>query len=233
MADELPSAPTEAEGGSRVASPATSAGPASQMGEAGPVDTRLADILKRKAAGETLSHSDRGYLGTVKRRAAKQADLVTPAPADKNPLLETATNPDNPLFASPPPGEAVAPLPAAPAYNTETIHRTAQSILDLCDTVTQDLIGDEFKKAGADARTVDVWKDAVAMKTAKPIMVEGSDPIIIWLCEKLDCAPEQLETKVKGSGFLAGMGLWIYGIHSAVKAAKEFQAEKLKRDRPA
>ena len=98
------------------------------------------------------------------------------------------------------------------------------------DKITQSLIGKEIAKAGADETTVARWRDAVAMKDAKSLMVEGSDPVVMWLCEKFNCAPEQLESKVKGSGFIGGMALWLIGVGSAIKAAKEMQAEKMKRD---
>ena len=230
MADEPTSPASGPEGGSGLATTTLPASGTAQTGQAGNGDARLAEILARKAKGETLNHSDRGYLGTVKRKAARLSLLVTPAPAVQNLLLDTPGNPDNPLFESGPEVPPAAPVPVPAAYDSALIHRTTESILEGVDKVTQDLIAAEFKKAGADASTVEVWKDAVAMKQAKTLMVEGSDPVIIWLCERFKCAPEQLETKVKGSGFVGGLALWGYGIFSAVKAAKEFQAEKLKRD---
>ena len=103
MVEELQSPPV----GSTVAAEATAAGGTVPTGEPQPSNARLAAILAKQASGETLTASERGYLGSVKKRAAKKVATVAsenvllcvePEPVRMAPAASAPT--DNPLFES-------------------------------------------------------------------------------------------------------------------------------------
>lgn len=198
-------------------------------------DSRLAAILAKKEAGQPLTHSERGYLGVVRRKSKPRQ---VSQPADGNPLFDsaTATPPpaDNPLFEAESPAGAVAEAPTAQAYPPERLRAGANSILSSVDWLTKLIIGWQAKEAGGDKQTVQTFKQAVALKDEqREMIVEGSDEPMQWLCDKLGCEPEEIETKFKGGKLVAGLGGYGFGIAKAVKLLIEARKENDKRKQQA
>lgn len=232
MADELFETPPQGEAGSKVASQAAQPGNGSQpVQPVGNTDSRLAAILAKKEAGQPLTHKERGYLGSV-RRKSKPAKVVQPA--DSNPLFEPAPAAvppaDNPLFEAAPPTDGVVQAPTADSYATDRLHAAANRILTGVDFGTKLYIGWEAKQAGGDKLTVQKWKEAVALKNEqREMIVENSDDAMIWLCEQLGCSPEEVVTKLQGGGLLAGFGAYLFGVGRAVKELRELRKENEQR----
>jgi hypothetical protein len=186
------------------------------------IGSKLDAIRAKKAAGETLTPAERGFLGGVSRKSAKSlpalaaahggATLVSPAPASH----------DNPLFA----GESPAGLPVqavvAPQLDSALVRATANALLSSADTLTQIYVGYESKQAGDNKQTIDDFKAAAALQPGnRALMVENSEPVILTLCEWFKCSPEELKGKLQGSAFFAGAAAHVAGVIAAVKTIRQ------------
>ena len=193
-------------------------------------DSRLAAILEKKSRGEKLTAADRGYLGAVKRRGTPKT--VAPA-ADANPLLTVEANPENPLFESAPEAEATADSSVATSVDSGLLRSTAYALLSSVDTITKIYIGYESKKAGGDAETVEQYKSAVALQPENlKLMVEGSEPVVLGLCDVFKCSPDNLVKVLKSSGFIGGMAMHLIAVGTALKSIKESQRERAASGQP-
>jgi hypothetical protein len=216
--------PNQAESGGIVASETVTV---SQSNSATPLaagqDSRLADIIARQSAGEKLSASDRGYLGAQRRKANRPQAVPVAGPA---PSPQAAAPADNQLFDQPPQAAPLADSQEPRNFDSGAIRRCAENILTGVDKITQTTFANKVKRLGASESTVAKWRDAVAMGEAKPMMVEGSEPVVIWLCDIFGCQPDQLESKLRGSSFLTGSVIWLLGIKSAAADLKQLERER-------
>lgn len=198
-------------------------------------DGRLAAILAKKDRGEKLDRSESGYLGGIRRAAKPVASGNQPAASR---LPEQNRNPENPLFeleAEPAGGpKAFVAASALPLVDSAAIRKAAGAILDSVDLGTKIYVGYEAKQAGGDKQTIEQWKSAVALQSGnRDLMLEGSEPIVLWLCEKFKCEPDQLEKVLKNSGFIGGAFMHFMGVATAVKAIRESKKEKQANQPPA
>ena len=201
-------------------------------------DSRLAAILQKQANGETLTAADRGYLGSVKRRS--KAKVVAPAQTE-NILLEpeptaTASQPpasapaDNILFEDGGGSQIPPQAPVAASVDSALLRRTADALLTSLDFTTKLAITYKAKAAGCDAESVDEWKAAVHLQPEnRSLMVDNSEPVVIWLCDLFKCSPEKLVDTVKKSGFAGGFLAHGLGVMSAVRTLNERQLEREKQ----
>jgi len=148
-------------------------------------------------------------------------------PASKNPLLKPAGNPDNPLFAGQTQSQAPADSEPLPAVDSALIRATADAVLSSCDLFTKIWIGAEARRAGLAKEVVDEYKAAVALQEDnRKLIVENSEPAIVWTCEKIGCAPATLTAALKNSGLVAGIAAHVSGVVSALKQIKEHAASQ-------
>jgi hypothetical protein len=224
-----------------VASNASPASGAVSPSQPQPSDSRLAAILAKKASGETLTAADRGYLGSVKRKAKAKAPA---APVAENPLFEArpavaATAPaaaamakpaDNPLFV-----ETEIPASVSPVANFDSalLRSTANALLDSVDTATKLYIGHEARSAGADQTTAEQYKSAVALQPEnRQLMVENSEPVILSLCEVFKTTPDKLSTTLKNCGFFGGLVAHSLGVFAVAKSIRESRQQFQQQQQP-
>jgi len=202
--------------------------PANQPESSGSGDLRLQGILQKQAAGQSLTASERGYLGSVKRKGKAKAMPATPA---DNPLLQAqAPAPavaDNPLFEATQPAGGLADSPAPVPVDSALIRSAAGAILDSLDTATKLFIGHEAKKGGADESTIAAYKSAVALQPEnRELMVSNSEPLIMTLCNVFHTTPENLAGVLKNCGFIGGLAAHSLAVYSVAKSIRESRAEK-------
>jgi hypothetical protein len=220
-----------------VAADTSTAGGTVPASQPKPVGDRLAAILQKQANGETLTASERGYLGAVKRKGlGKKKPAV--AVADTNELLEVqpaATGPapapaGNELFEAGPAAQASAVPDAAAldsAADEAAIQEAAFALLDTLDSATKSYIADEARAAGCSAENVARYETAVALKSRnRDLMGKNSKPVVLVLCKVFRCTPEKLPGVIKGSSFVIGLWSHLAGIRTVVKSLRESQQEK-------
>ena len=191
-------------------------------------DSRLAGILARQAAGETLTASERGYLGAVKRRGQPKKTIAAPV---ANPLLEPVANPENPLFTEPEAAAPVAQIEAGglvlSAADSLVIQNAAEAILDSMDTTTKLYIGYEARAAGCDPRTVEAYESAVALNPRnRDLMAKNSEPVVLALCKFFNCSPDKLASLLKNSAFMCGLFAHVTAVTATVKSIRESKKER-------
>jgi hypothetical protein len=213
-----PDEPAQAALGLEASSPVAPA-PAPQR-----VDDRLAAILAKKSAGAVLTPSERGYLGAVKKRGLA---AVAPPVANPNPLLAVAGNPENPLFDSQaePEGKISVLVPAP--LDSALLRRVAGAVLGTVDRLTKMFVGHKARQAGLEKQVVAEYVQAVAMQTEhRDLMVENSEPAVLWLCEVLGVAPDKLAGILEGSGLAVGALAYGSGVAEALKQISEHAKSK-------
>ena len=222
--------PTAAE--NPLATAATPASTPDGATAAAPVqDRRLADILTRKAAGQKLSASDRGYLGskTPRRRAA--AAVVVPASQPATPLPPAMAPADNPLFAGAGEPDLAAPAPVAPVIDSGLLRDTADAILSSIDRLTKMFVSWQVGKAGADDETKAAYQKAVELQPEhRQLIVANSERPITKACEVFGCSPEKLSAVVKDSGFFGGLAAYATGVAMALNDIAKLREEKKKNE---
>lgn len=184
-------------------------------------EIRLAYVLAKQARGEKLNPRERGCLGATRTHGAPRK--VAPIVAD-NILLDVQAPPENELFES----EDLAAVPVDKAFDSARCRAAADALLTATDLGGQLYIGWEAKRAEADKQTCDEYKAAVALQDGnRKLMLDGSEPIVLWLCKTFKCEPEQLEAVMKSSGFVGGAAMHILGVVTAVKSIRESKKEKV------
>lgn len=230
MADELPVQPASG-GVAKEIAPASGSVP---TGEQQPSNNRLAAILAKQAANEPLTRAEAGYLGSVRKRAAKKVAAVT----SENVLLHVepeaarmekppASPADNPLFDD----GAEAPIQvgglALSAADSATIRMAAEAILDSMDTATKLYIGHEARAAGCDEKTVAAYEAAVALNPRnRELMAGNGEPVVIALCKFFGCSPDKLAATLKNSAFMCGLFAHVTSVAATVKSIRESRLEK-------
>ena len=202
-------------------------------------DSRLAGILAKQASGETLTASERGYLGAVRRRGMAKAPAAKasnnpllapepkPEPMAKAPLAPPAAPADNPLFADQAQPENPIGGLAVSAADSEVIRLAAEAILDGMDTTTKLYIAYEARAAGGDELTVRRYEAAVALNPSnRKLMSENSEPVVLALCKFFGCSPDKLASVLKNSAFMCGLFAHVTAVAATVKSIRESAKEK-------
>ena len=187
-------------------------------------EIRLAHVLAKQARGEKLNHRERGCLGAT--RTHGKPEKIIPAVVE-NILLDVpepaAAPADNDLFER----ADVAAVPANKVFDATRCRAAADALLSAADLGGQLYVGWEAKRADADKQTCDEYKSAVALQDGnRKLMLDGCEPIVLWLCKVFKCEPEQLEAVMKSSGFIGGAGMHVLGVVTAVKSIRESKKEK-------
>ncbi len=231
---------TETQAG--LAGDSTGAGGAAVTVKPQSVKLSLADVLAKQARGDVLSPRERGVLGASKRKElakfkftpAAESVLLPPPPA-VTPAPPVAVKPaappvavtDNPLLAPVP--EAAVSLVSAPdaSFSAASCKLAAEAICDTISNGGQLWVGWEAEKAGANANTQAQYESAVAMLPRnRKLVVDGSEPVVRFLCRWFNCSPDKLEEALKGSGFVAGMLAHSMAVGAAVKSIRQSKAER-------
>jgi hypothetical protein len=200
---------------------------------------RLAAILAKQASGQTLSASERGYLGAVKRRSKPKAATAAASP---NVLLDVPPTPAQPAAPAPAPaGNELfepqaegSPLAADPAgvlavsaADSAVIQDAAGAILDSMDTTTKLYIAHEARLAGANEETCRRYEAAVALNPRnRDLMAKNSEPVVLALCKFFRCTPDKLAGVLKNSAFFAGLFSHAMTVLATVKSIRESQKER-------
>ena len=225
--------------GETVAGQAPAPGQAAVKGEPQPSSDRLAAILAKQASGQPLTHKERGFLGSVRRRGKGKA---APAAASENVLLDVPPAPsqpakaapapaDNPLFTS---ADEVGPVAESPAGalglsagDSAAVCAAAEALLDTLDSQTKIYIAQEARAAGCDPGTVDKYESAVALHPRnRDLMVKNSEPVVLVLCKVFRCEPAKLPNMIKNCSFIIGLGAHLFAVRAVVKSLHESRLEK-------
>lgn len=187
-------------------------GPSTSGSTQGPgiPNPELADLIRRKAAGEKLSSQEYGKLGGYYRRRAPSAAPPPTAGPSRVELLRAAGAVD--------PIQAPVDLQSPPPVDPELVRRTTDAILKAIDGVCCRWIESEARKAGADQSSVALIVDQAKLQDSqKSVMVETS-PIIL---ESLGVDSSNYPI----AAFLAGLGTWALGLFGAVSGLRRIQQE--------
>jgi hypothetical protein len=187
MDNTLPTEASGTAGGSGLANQAPATGAGTTANQPQSSQERLAAILRKQANKEPLSASERGFLGSQRRKgkamapAPKQSEnLLFEAPASLAPAPAPMVAPSsNPLFVAPATDEAPAHSVALPQVDSALVQKSAGAICDAIDKGTQIWISHEAKQAGGDAATVAAYKSAYRKLTRCPATsVFESHPVL-------------------------------------------------------
>jgi hypothetical protein len=202
----------------------------------------LSDVLAKKAAGGVLTAQERGILGAEKRRA--MAGLKFTPLRETAPFLVTHNPPpmpvpspaltpapvaagENPLLPPEAPDVAAPVAVADAALSAEACRLAADAICDTIDNTGRLYVGWQAEKAGADIRTQREYESAVALQPRnRQLMVDGSEPVVRFLCRWFKCEPDKLKDILQGSGFAAGLMAHGLAVTAAVKSIGQSKAQR-------
>lgn len=198
--DNLAGSPTPAQG-----TQPSFADRAKAAGSACAPDPVTAEILRKHAAGEKLSASERGKLGAYRAKISTKPNGRPPKAPVANVDAQTAGQ------GSPP-----ANGPGAPCVDPDLIRRTTQAILQTCDQIAQRYVSGEAGKAGADKAMQAEFARAAALPDGpRELMVQTSPEV---------CASVGLDSgNYPVAAFLTGLSIWSANLFLVVNRLEKLQ----------
>ena len=178
-------------------------------------DPVIADLLRRKSAGEKLTASEHGKIGNWKQRQKLPigtGPAVAPAPAP----LAGGASAGAPVAAAP---ADVAPLPPGDA---DLVRGTVAAVLVKINAVGQRHLLAAAKAAGADAAALDRFSRAEVVGEEDRRVLSETAPLV--------AASAGLDPrKVPLYAFLGTLGACGLNFYQAIAELKELEAEKVRR----
>jgi hypothetical protein len=207
-----------------------------------PLKPSLEFVLAKEARGETLTPQECGVKGAAKRKAkalvaataAGQGDLLSATPTHQpgpavvpKPAPAALADGEDPLAETHRLADVPADAVGDSEFSSERCLLAAEAICDAVDGGTQMFISYKAECAGGDRQTCAKYESAVALQPRnRKLMVEGSEPVIRFLCRFFKCTPEKLPDAIKSCGFAAGIIAHGLTVAAAVRSINQSIQQK-------